>query len=686
MRFRFIIGMGLCIAATIMLSRQEQMPVRAQGTGAPVGIRLYVANSRGVDAPDEINVPCRSSGTSHHTVAVVDPTLRSPWLAATRVGGLPEGMAQSPDGERLYVTSLYPQSRNDDTPQIGTLTTIDTATHMAVGEPIKVGANPKGLVVSRGGTRIYVANEADNTVSVIDTDTNTGLASISVGRGPNAVALSPDGARLYVTNSLENTLSVIDTTTNTATHRLRVGRYPHGIALSPDGSRIYVANLGDDTVVAIEALSGRVISRVHGVKAPIGLAYLNQRRLYVSSQFDKAVSIVDTISGTVVGRIAGAGNSGMPAINPADGKWLYVPDQSNDSLSIVDTTSNRVSAIVPVSTCPNAVLVSPDGTFVYVLGFVPHAQGGYGPSGIVQVVSPALARSQAVLTMITVRGAPTDVAVSQDGTRAYVTSLPDTTEKNETHGMLSVIDTATDTVMASVLVGKMPRRVAVSPDGSRAYVSNSGGTISVVDTATFRVVSMPHVGKDADGVALSPNGRRLYVTDPTENSVAFLDTISNQLVGESVTVGKAPSAIKVSNDGSRIYVANQGDRILPGTISAVSTATAKLVAAPITIGQQPNDLAVSPDNQHIYVVNTGSNSLSTISASTLMLEGLPIGVGTAPRGVAVSRDGSRVYVTNAADDTISVIDPHINPSQADAVLFTIPIGVAWGPSSIAVRS
>ena len=63
----------------------------------------------------------------------------------------------------------------------------------------------------------YITNFNANTVSVIDTTSNTVAATIPVGSAPWGVAVSPDGSTVYVTNFFDNTVSVIATTTNTVT-------------------------------------------------------------------------------------------------------------------------------------------------------------------------------------------------------------------------------------------------------------------------------------------------------------------------------------------------------------------------------------------------------------------------------------------------------------------------------------
>ena len=81
----------------------------------------------------------------------------------------------------------------------------------------------------------YITNHVSNTVSVIDTATNTVTATIPVGAGPIGVAVSPDGGRVYVTNDFDNTVSVIDTTTNTLIATIPVGSDPlaFGIFIQP---------------------------------------------------------------------------------------------------------------------------------------------------------------------------------------------------------------------------------------------------------------------------------------------------------------------------------------------------------------------------------------------------------------------------------------------------------------------
>src|SRR5262249_25544096 len=88
----------------------------------------------------------------------------------------------------------------------------------------------------------YVTNFGSNTVLVIDTATNTVVATVPVGRFPRGVAITPDGTHAYVANEFSFTVSVIDTATNTVVATVPVGINPVGVAITPDGTHAYVMN------------------------------------------------------------------------------------------------------------------------------------------------------------------------------------------------------------------------------------------------------------------------------------------------------------------------------------------------------------------------------------------------------------------------------------------------------------
>jgi len=88
---------------------------------------------------------------------------------------------------------------------------------------------------------------------------------------------------------------------------------------------------------------------------------------------------------------------------------------------------------------------------------------------------------------------PYAVAITPNGAFAYTA--------NAAANTVSVIDTATHTVIATVPVGMVPHGVAITPDGQFAYVGNEySSTVSVIDTASNTIVDT------VDGVAVAPEG------------------------------------------------------------------------------------------------------------------------------------------------------------------------------------
>src|SRR5437660_1442940 len=118
---------------------------------------------------------------------------------------------------------------------------------------------------------------------------------------------------------------------------------------------------------------------------------------------------------------------------------------------------------------------------------------------------------------------------------------------------------------ALVFVAVLGLSVAVGANAAPfAYIPNaSGNDVSVIDTATNAIVAAVTVGSTADqthGVAVPPDGARVYVTTISEQpyghfGVAVIDTATNTVV-KTIPLPPLPKAIAVAPDGKRVYVAN----------------------------------------------------------------------------------------------------------------------------------
>jgi YVTN family beta-propeller protein len=126
------------------------------------------------------------------------------------------------------------------------------------------------IVISADDKLVWSVNPADNSVSVIRTDTNTLIENIKVGNEPQSVAIDPDNKFAYVANAAGSDVTVIKiTNSNPATFQagvwgqLTTGAEPWNIVSSPDGKRIFVANSSQDTITVIDATKNSIIGAVN---------------------------------------------------------------------------------------------------------------------------------------------------------------------------------------------------------------------------------------------------------------------------------------------------------------------------------------------------------------------------------------------------------------------------------------
>ena len=160
-------------------------------------------------------------------------------------------------------------------------------------------------VTPAGYGHMYVANYNSNTVSVINTATNTVTATVAVGTHPEAIAVS--GGYAYVTNSGSSNVSVINLSTNTVTATIPVdsGSGPYGVAVS--GGYAYVVNVGSNTVSVINTSTNTVTTTItipnQGTTGsfPIGIS---GSYAYVVSYITREVSAINTSTNTLSATIS----------------------------------------------------------------------------------------------------------------------------------------------------------------------------------------------------------------------------------------------------------------------------------------------------------------------------------------------------------------------------------------------
>lgn len=299
--------------------------------------------------------------------------------------------------------------------------------------------------LSSPGPFAYVAQDGIG-VAVLDTSTNALVTTISLP-GAFALAITPDQKHVYVANAGTNAADIIDTATNTVeATTVPVGKEPFAVAVAPNGNFVYVANLADNTVSVISTATNTVVATV-----PVGT---------------EPVSI---------------------AVTP-DSNFVYVSNLESQTISVISAASNTVTATVHKLTNPWQIAITPNGADVYASQFT--------FPGVVSVIST---ESNLVTSRVQLGQAATGTegaAITPDGAFGYFTNF-------ETNNV-SVVNLATNTVIATIPVGASPFSIASSPDGSLIYVGDLGDTnVSVIQTSTNTVTATIPVTYPVSSIAIA---------------------------------------------------------------------------------------------------------------------------------------------------------------------------------------
>ncbi len=329
--------------------------------------------------------------------------------------GLFYGLAVSSDGKRLYVSNGGYDPVADSEPPAMHYNTVQVFD--LVGTPPVLTANdaltlklmftasgqriPTGIALSADESKLYVANQNDNTLAILDLTAGAGYgaelgraslpgigaydvavdepshtAFVSLWGGDKVYGVVPVdvsdptlplaaaspiptgkaaeaellvSGKLYVTNTDADTLSIVDAASR-AVHSLPVtsgmilGASPESIGIEPAGplgaGRIYVANAGDNSVVALDLSTMTILGRVPTAWYPTAVAVLADGSLVIASA-----------------RGLGAGPNDVATLPPfAHGTVQVVPRPTDDQLKqgdeVVAQNLDRPHALEPQLTCP----------------------------------------------------------------------------------------------------------------------------------------------------------------------------------------------------------------------------------------------------------------------------------------------------------------------------------------------
>ncbi|ABV94398.1 conserved hypothetical protein [Dinoroseobacter shibae DFL 12 = DSM 16493] len=320
--------------------------------------------------------------------------------------------------------------------------------------------------------------------------TLTAAATTALLLGTTAALASGE---IWVTNEKDDTISVIDIATLEVVRTIETGERPRGITFSKDYSRVYICASDSDTVQVMDPVTGEILHDLPSGEDPEQFVlHPNDRHLYIANEDDAITTVVDTESRQVIAQIdVGIEPEGM-AVSP-DGKIAITTSETTNMAHWIDTETQTLFANTLVDSRPRHAEFIKDGTELWVSAEI----GG--------TISVFNVEDQSEITKISFevdgvhpdRVQPVGFEFTEGETHAYVALGPS--------NHVAVVNAETYEVEDYILVGRRVWHMDFSPDRSLVFTTNGvSGDVTVIDVAKREAIKSIKVGRFPWGAAMRP--------------------------------------------------------------------------------------------------------------------------------------------------------------------------------------
>jgi YVTN family beta-propeller protein len=495
----------------------------------------------------------------------------------------------------------------------------------------------------------YIPNHNSNNVSVINTTTNTVVATIPVGIAPFGVAASPDGSTVYVSNSGDTFISLIDTKTNTVVNTMDTGVGAFGLVVAPDGSKLYAVIAYDPAVSSAYVFVFNIAFNefTNGIPIPAnctGIAISpDGSRVYVANSGSGSVIVINAASNTVIATVP-VGQGPIAMAVSLDGKKIFVTNSGSNNVSVIDAATNTVVSNISTPPSPNGIVLSPNGSMAYVANSSPS-------------VTVFNTSSNAIVAAIPVSsGQLYGISISRDGSRVYAADLS---------GNVAVINTATNTVVATIPVGALPYSLGNFVTGTAACSGTPVTftiTVNPSNLANANLTSLklsngklsPNFASDTTNyTAIVPNAVTSITVTPTAADSSAVITVN----GATVASGSPSASIPLSvgpNIITTVVTANSTSKTYTVIVTRRASDYAFLANLEISKGNLKPDFAwetfaytarVSRTTFEITATPTAGNAFATIKVN-----GITVASGTASPPIALSNGINDITIVVTAQN------------------------------------
>jgi YVTN family beta-propeller protein len=304
--------------------------------------------------------------------------------------------------------------------------------------------------------RIIQTNSAGDDVHVIDPATNKVVGVIHGIEVNHGAASAPDGMHLYVSNEGESTLDVVDTKSLKVTKTIPLSGHPNNIAISKDGRRVYVSIArAPGAVDVIDTASLENVKSIP-VKGAVHNTYVTPDGKFVVSGSipSKTITVIDQKTETPVWSLTlDLGIRPMAFSTNPDGstKWIFVQLSDFNGFAVVDfETHKEIKRIKNPDLAPGKTAVHVGGNASHGMAVTADGKTLVVNSGENSALYAYSLPDLKVLGGADVGKAPDWVTLTPDGKTAYVA--------NAASNSVSVVDIKTMKELMRIPVGEVPKR------------------------------------------------------------------------------------------------------------------------------------------------------------------------------------------------------------------------------------
>ncbi len=197
---------------------------------------------------------------------------------------------------------------------------------------------------------LYVVNELNDSVSVVNVELRSVVYSVRVGRAPSSIAADPEGARVYVTNRLSDSVYALSTQSPGVAASMFTGSGPRDLVVAPESGDLVVLLEEPNSLVTIDPATGVETARVpvSGGVQRVRLANTPGEVLLPLRGADALHLVLPSTGGSSgIGLLADTGP--YDAVVDSAGEAAWVTNVESSIVTVVDLEAGSVDAVIPLS-------------------------------------------------------------------------------------------------------------------------------------------------------------------------------------------------------------------------------------------------------------------------------------------------------------------------------------------------